>query len=477
MKWLSGICLSFGAGAFAALAMAPHYLWPALFVSFPLYYLCLVRDNRSRAAFVFSWLFSFGYFLFSMHWISKALLVEGNPYEWAWPLAMCALPAGLAFFLAIIVAIISRYYDTRSLSGFIALVLAVFLADVARGFLFSGFPWNFYAHSWTMMLPIIQIARYGSVYLVDALTIFWALTIGFLLFSQATFSRRLILTSVALASFCLNYSTGFFHLRKAPAITGLHPNDGPVQVKLVQPNIPQEDKWDQEHLDSNFKTLLSLSMADASTPAKPLTLIVWPETALSMYQLGSSERLQQINNMLAGYQGDARLISGALFYDGEQKGLRNAVVEINKSANIRHVYSKHFLVPFGEYIPFQEQIGEFIPTVTRFSGFLPGDQVIPVSITPSFHYSPNICYELIFPFYLPDSKSSNMVINVTNDGWFGDSAGPYQHFSHSIFRAIETGQAVVRVSNRGISGVVDPYGRIVLKTQLLKKEAVNYFYN
>ncbi|MCG8522319.1 MAG: hypothetical protein MI744_08980, partial [Pseudomonadales bacterium] len=167
--------LCFIAGSFSHLAMAPYNIAPALFIGLPALFYCLQRTDKKKIYFLYTWLFSFGYFVFSLSWISNALLVPGNEsFTWAYPLALCGLPALLSFFPAFCVTFIAGRFDLEHLSGWYAFVVAFILSEVARGFLFTGFPWNNFAYAWAGALPVAQVISFGGLYFLTMLTIFWA---------------------------------------------------------------------------------------------------------------------------------------------------------------------------------------------------------------------------------------------------------------------------------------------------------------
>lgn len=451
--------LCFVAGSFCALAMAPYNFWPVLLVGFGTFYVALHRAEKKRHAFTCGWLFGFGYFVFSLYWIGNALLVDGNPYVWAWPLAVCGLPALLAFYTAFPALICSQFLKFDRWHGYLGFI-AIFAAfEWLRGHLFTGFPWNLFGYAWADMLPVVQIISLGNVYILSVLTLLW-LSIGGLLWLSKHTVERIALLVLVLVSFAVNFSFGMWRLSQDSG--AVHDT---LMIKIVQPNTPQDEKWEREKMVQHFYTALELSQHKENEPDIP-TLIVWPETALSpgfIYQ-------PEIAAMLNTYSKDSvQLITGALRHTPEDDSYHNSVITISQDGSVSNIYDKTHLVPFGEYIPFQKWIP--LRPVAAFKGFDIGAGLQSLTTFGGLTYSPLVCYEIIFPGKMvARGTHPDFIVNVTNDGWYGISLGPYQHFVKAQFRAIEEGIPVIRAANTGFSGVIDPYGRVVARSDLYKAQ-------
>jgi apolipoprotein N-acyltransferase len=458
--------LCFGAGAFGALAMAPANFWPALFVSFPILYLTLHLTKDKKRAFALGWLFGFGYFAFSLSWIGNALLVDGNPYKWAWILAVTGLPAILALFPAC-ATLATRLRPLNSISGFFAFVLLMGASEWLRGNIFTGFPWNLYGYSWADILEIVQITSLVSTYILTLLTIFWASTPVFWALNAP--KKAAIITVLSIASFTACFAYGHHRLTHTEIVY----HEG-VQARLIQPNINQADKWDSRKVAAHFSTLLELSRADNSGTAPPpkTTYIIWPETAINNWFTRDKGSINAMRSMLHSYDKGAALFTGALRYNAADKSYANSLMMVDQEGIISNIYNKHHLVPFGEYIPYQKWIP--LKPVVQFTGFQKGDGLTAFETPEGLKYSPLICYEIIFPGKsIAEGTTPDFIINVTNDAWYGKSAGPHQHFIKALFRAVETGIPVFRVANTGFTGMIDPLGRAHNKTQLFEENAQN----
>lgn len=431
-------------GVIASFIQAPYNVSSLIFPCFGLFYILYANSQTIQQSLLCGFTFAFGYFVASLYWIGNALLVDGNPYVWAWPLAVMALPALLAAITTIYIGLAHILFPNKtSVRGLIGFCALLALAEWTRGHVFTGFPWNLYGHTWDDAKEMIQIVSFGGPYILTFLTILWGCSAAFLFLRS---SNRVVILSISILSLIVAYEIGHYRLfykqGEVSKDTVLH---------IVQPNIQQENKWDPQHLAHNFEQHIQHSTL---THKGRRNIIIWPETAVAPPLLGSVSAQERIQNIL---DQNSILISGALIRTAD--GLyHNGIALWDHESGPFHLYSKTHLVPFGEYIPFQEWIP--LKTVTQFSGFAKGDgvQTIQWQDYPSFR--PLICYESIFANEVTERNQSrpDYLLVVTNDAWYGDSPGPYQHFSQAKFRAVEQGIPVVRSANTGISGVIDSYG-------------------
>ena len=457
---LNASILCINAGAFSALSMPPYNFWGVLFLTLPILYGCVWKSGSVWQAGLRGWLFGFGYFVFGLYWIGNALLVEGNTYKWAWPLAVCALPAALSFYTAFACAAskkILKFENGLSLFAF-AFIFTGF--EWLRGTLFTGFPWNLFGYTWSENLNVIQVLSAVNVYGLTVLTIIWAL-IPVCCFLKNR-NHKVTAALLIVLSFIGNFLYGSHTLNQPESLADV------TNAVLVQPSIKQSEKWQGDKMMGHFldQIELSLNTQDAKGP----TIIVWAETALS-YRLFEIPSVQdEIRRMLNGYDYGSVLLTGMLLYDRQNENYSNALVMIDQNGRVHNIYKKSHLVPFGEYIPFQEWIP--LKPVVQFQGFEKGNGPQSFKLPDGTQYSALVCYEIIFPGKtLPkqDAEKPDFVVNVTNDAWYGTSAGPYQHLIHAQYRAVENRIPVLRVANTGISAYISDRGEIIHKTQLFEK--------
>ena len=464
---ISAVC-GFG----AALAMAPLFYWPLMIIGLGGLYLCQKNCEKPIYAFLCGWVFGFVYFVTSLNWIGNALLVEGNEYAWAYPLAISGLPALLAFFPAsacyLASKISSKIGGKKIIHNLICVIILLSTMEWLRGFVFTGFPWNLYGYAWGNNLAILQILSLIGAYGLTLLTVIWGVFFGALFVSKIMPRQKFTLAALLIVSGVSVYSYGAIRLNKAEAMT---PAEN-LSIKIVQPNIDQADKWKRDKMMNNYARLLSLSSFSTGGETQKMdghtTWIIWPETAISFHQLYNQYTKSLLQEMLAGYPQDVFIIGGALLRNEESDTYSNSIIILDKNAEIIARYDKSHLVPFGEYIPFQKWIP--IETVSGFSGFEAGQGITTLELPNGKKISPLICYEILFPgAVVQRDNKPDFIVNVTNDAWYGRSAGPEQHLLKARFRAIEENTPVIRAANTGYSAMIDRYGRYVLKTDLFEE--------
>ena len=456
------------AGWVAAFAMPPASLWPCMFLGLSALYWLFSKAQTAGQAFASGFFFALGYFVTGLWWIGNALLVEGNDFAWVWPISVIGLPTLLALFTGTYLAVAWIAFPPQSFRGFLSFAFLLTLSEWARGNAFTGFPWNLYGYVWADHLPMAQSAHYLGAYGLTLVSVLWAALGGYLLVSDKSRAFKISLGTIALLSLAATYGLG--QMRLNHAVTEFDKSTG---LLVVQPNIPQNMKWDPVAVQENFLKISSMSKAAQFADPQPDNIfIVWPETAISPAVYTKTENIDRIRSILKSYtKSDAYLVTGVLRRMGEGTDVKfaNSVVFLNKDMSALQAYDKTHLVPFGEFIPFQDLIP--LKPVVAFRGFERGKGATTVEREGVPSFSPLICYEVIFPdkVVAPAGKRPDWIVNVTNDGWYGDSAGPYQHFAQTRLRAIEEGLPVVRSANTGISGVIDPYGRVIEKADIFQE--------
>jgi apolipoprotein N-acyltransferase len=452
---------AFLAGGLAAAALPPVYILPALLIGFPIF-LWLIEASRSwKQAFGDGWWFGFGHFIAGLYWIGFSLLVDAKQYAWLYPFAVLCIPAVIALYTGII-AVLARLAPA-GVARVIALASAWTMIEWARGLLFTGFPWNSIGIIWTATDATMQFAAIGGMYGLSFLTVLVSASPCVL--ARDRNSKRMILPAFSLMIVGLLWAGGALRLTNAES--GEVPG---VTLRIVQPNIAQALKWHPDYRDRHLATLMRLSSAPS---ARPITHIIWPETAVPFIVASDTARRRVMASVI---KNDGLLLTGAVRTTprgSRPSQLWNSFHAINKNAEIVATYDKFHLVPFGEYVPFRRWIGLTKLTAGRtdFSAGA-GPKTIRVPGLPPF--SPLICYEVIFPNKVKQANSSpGWLLNVTNDAWFGTSSGPYQHFAMARLRSVEQGLPLVRAANTGISAAIDSYGRVTGRLGLNEQGVVD----
>ncbi len=459
--------VAFAAGAVSVLALAPFDAWPVLFFTFPI--LVWLVDGAAGGRLgglpsvaIAGWWFGFGYFLAGLYWVGYAFLVDAKTFGWLLPFAVIALPAAMACYTGLGLAL-ARMLWTRGPTRLIALAVALTAAEWLRGHLFSGFPWNVYGYALTGPLVLAQSA---------ALIGIWGLTfIAVAVFaSPAVFaddrtdSRRPWLPiALGIAILAALASYGAWRLRTPTAFVDN------VRLRIMQPNLQQDDKFNysaKQRVMSHYLELSDRSTGPQSTGVRDATHLIWPESAFPFLLTREPDALAQIAALIP--EGTV-LITGAVRAPELPPGQKierayNSIYVIDHDGSILSVYDKVHLVPFGEYLPFQDFLEKLgLMQLTKLpGGFIPGERRRPMPVPRAPRMLPFLCYEIIFPGEtVPDNERPGWLLNLTNDGWFGISSGPYQHLQQARVRTIEQGLPLVRAANTGISAVIDPLGRIV----------------
>ena len=454
------LLLAFLFGALAVAAQPPVHFLPVLLVSFPVFIWLLDGASTWRSAFGVGWMFGAGYFAAGLYWVPNALLVDAARFAWLIPFAVLGLSLGLGLFIGG-AALLARKVWSPGVGRIFALAALWVLFEWVRGTVLTGFPWNPVGNVWVAVPPVLQSAAWLGVYGLSAITVFAAAALAMLGdpgVSGAPRARTWRWAVSGIALLALIAVAGTFRLAQAPG-----ENVPGVFLRIVQPNIAQRDKWLPERRARNYARHLEMSGKGSDGR---VTHVIWPETAAPFSVSTDAARRALMRRAVPP---DGLLLTGSVRLErqnGRVVRIWNSLVAVDDKAGVAAIYDKHHLVPFGEYMPLRA----FLPLDKITAGALdfsagPGPLTLRLPGLPAF--SPLICYEIIFPGRVVDADDRpSWLLNITNDGWFGTSAGPHQHFASARLRAVEEGLPVVRAANTGISGVIDAYGRVVVRLGL-----------
>jgi len=485
---------AFVAGAFGALAMAPVDFFPALFV--PMMAAVWLIDGSSRAfkgegwrnaAALWSaleaardgWWLGFGFFVAGLWWLGAAFLVEPDQFAWAMPFAVLGLPAVLALFTGLGFAI-ARLLWSAGPGRVMALAFGLGVSEWLRGVVATGFPWNAFGMALGGNGVLAQPAALVGLYGLNVLAV--------LIFAAPACladgarghpgrSRSVVPVLLGLGLLALIGVGGVLRLSGAPSdmVAG-------VRLRIMQPNMPQDESFRSEYKDQildRYMTLSDRATSPRTSGVSDVTHLIWPESAFPFVLSRDAAALARLGAFLG--QGTV-LVTGAARMDEVARGARlpgesnalyyNSIQALAHGGEIVASYDKTHLVPFGEYLPFSGLLESFglrhfvhIP-----GGFEPGSRRRLLEVPGLPPAAALVCYEAIFPGEaVPDDGAGErpgLLLNVTNDGWFGNTAGPYQHFAQARLRAVEEGLPLVRAANTGLSAVVDGYGRVLQKLPL-----------
>ncbi|MBN8523162.1 MAG: apolipoprotein N-acyltransferase [Rickettsiales bacterium] len=451
---LSNKLFSLFAGIICGLCFAPVFFLPGIFCISLLTAQIKISQTRFEAI-KFAYIFGFGFYLSTLYWISFALSVYIDQFWWVIPFALFGLPAFMAIFTSIIALICWQLRDTKTYHFFFCCIW-VFIEWVIS-WIFTGLPWALIGYAFSNWLILIQFASIFGVFGLSFVVVYIASSPYNFLFTKPNIEKMgfypRIITSVIVLVFIVIY--GYLRLETNPTE---YTN---ISARLVQPSIPQTAKWEAEEFWRNLDMHVELSKKEGNP-----NLIIWSEAALTVpYHL--KPVMQAILSVFANDE-QILLTGGVSDNNKVDKDLElySSLIGIDKYSTKIFEYHKAHLVPFGEYIPFKN----ILPLKKITPGLMDYTQGRRKSvIIKKFDLAiwPLICYEAIFPQEVRVSnRIVDLLINVTNDTWYGNSSGPYQHLEISRMRAIENGLPMLRVANNGISAFIDPVGRILSKTEL-----------
>ena len=461
------------AGAVSSLSMAPFNAWPVLFVTFPIVVWLIdgAAAGRMRgipAAAMAGWWFGFGYFVPGLYWIGYAFLVDAQTFAWLLPAAIAGLPAYLALFTALGFAL-ARLLWTKDYSRLLALAASLTIAEWLRGHVLTGFPWNAFGYALTEPPALAQSASLLGLWGLTFLAVAIFASPAILIDGRSRSARPWLPLAVAVALLVAMGGYGVIRLSRTPTqlVAG-------VKLRIMQPNLSQDARFNyaaKADIMAKYLALSDRATGPENSGVGAATILIWPESAFPFFLSREPDAMAQIAQLLP--KGTV-LVTGAVRPPDQPAGTRvtrayNSIYVIDHDATILSVYDKLHLVPFGEYLPYQsfmERIG-FQQLTKQIGGFIPGDRRRNMDIPGAPKMLPLICYEAVFPGEIAAADGRpGWIVNLTNDGWFGISTGPYQHMQQSRVRAIEQGLPLVRSANTGISAVVDPAGRIVARLDL-----------
>lgn len=468
--------IAFFAGVILTLAFAPIHFFLAVPIAFSIFYFLLESETQKqsktfwqREVFLLGFFFGFGHFVSGIYWICISLLIDVKQFGWLVPFALTIIPAILAAYFAA-VALFYKYFVKRF--GFnlyyekilLFAVLFVF-GEIARSNFLSGFSWNLLGYTWMFDLHFAQL---GSVFGTYGLS-FFAVLVG--LMPIIFWKRKPVFSDKIFAAFVVffliaNFVFGIFYIDNKKLT--ILPD---TVIRLVQANVKQEIKWVNSQKRENLLKHIYMSNAKNFDKVK---VVIWSETSVP-YVVNNDEAL--LEYLRQAVPDNGILITGGLRMEAPETQTQkfpqvwNSVFVLGKSG-VTQSYDKHHLVPFGEFVPFYHflsfmYLDEAIDSITGGGqGFAQGDGAKTL-LTENFSFSPLICYEVIFSSEVANRKKlPELFINLTNDAWFGNSSGPYQHFDMARMRAIEYGIPLIRVAGSGISALVDPFGRVIAKIPL-----------
>jgi apolipoprotein N-acyltransferase len=446
-------------GAISSYSLPPYNYFIINFITFSLFFIFIFKKKKktphNKSFFLYGWCFGFGYFLFSLYWISISLTFDQS-FKFLIPVAIIILPAFLAIFYGLITLLFSIFYSKNVVSSFFIFSILFGTIEFVRGSILTGFPWNLISFSFSNNIYFIQILSIIGTYSFNLICIS-------LFTVPALFILRKSRTEIMVCFFFILVSAGFLisGLIKNNNFSSLKDIENSYRIKAISSNISIDRFYSKQDELKIINELIELS---APTKIEP-TIFVWPEGIIPDSYLRDMSKYKKL--FLNKFGENDLIVMGlnSMETKNNKKLFYNSMAIFNNKLDIVAKYNKVNLVPFGEFTPFESILSLIgLKTVTNsYQSFSSGETRIPLNLKNSkidLNFLPLICYEIIYSGKLSKNNNFDYIFNISEDGWFGNSVGPKQHFSHSIFRSIESGKYIIRSTNNGISVIVNPLGII-----------------
>ena len=451
-------------GSISALSLPPYNYYVINFVTFTLFFIFIFNNKnvsfKNISCFQYGWFFGFGYFLSGLYWISVSLTFD-QTFRFLIPLAIILVPAFLAVFYGLVTYLFSIFYSKNVVVSFLIFSILFGTIEIIRGFIFTGFPWNLIAFSFSKNMNFIQILSIIGTYSFNLICIS-------LFTCPAVFILRKSKKEILLCFLFIIISVSFltFGKIKNNQFNLIKETKHDYIIRAISPNISLDRFYSNQDELKIINELITLSDPKDNQP----TIFLWPEGIIPDSYLEDMKIYK--NLFLNNFSKDHLIIMGVndLKNKNNKNLYFNSLAVFDNELNLIESYSKMNLVPFGEFLPFENFLGFIgLKTITNdHQSFSRGPDRKPLNIKNNkFNLSllPLICYEIIYSGKLYENQKFDYIINISEDGWFGKSIGPKQHFAHSIFRSIESGKYIVRSANNGISAIINPIGKVEKKVK------------
>ena len=456
--------LPFLLGSSTVLSFAPFNFTIINFIVFPLFfYLINFINKKSKSVyrikphrknlFIFGTFFGFGFYFSGLHWIVNSLTFDEN-FKILIPFGLIFIPLFLSLFISLTVIIIGPYLKLNMPSIFL-FSSSFALSDYIRAKILTGFPWNLWAYSFSWATEFLQVLNHIGLFAFN-LIIITIFMIPSVFFFNINFKKKISIILLSSLMIFLVSIYGNFSLNKNDQKIKLV--DKKFYVKVISPNFKLGYNFTKSEMEERLKKMLRYSNPDKTKK----TLFVWPEGIFSGYSYYEILQFKEI--FLNNFTKNHLIVFGINRYSMNKKGFYNSLIIVNRKLEIIEEYKKQKLVPFGEFLPFEKWLRKFgLKKVTEGHGsFLKAEKQDNL-VVGDLNILPLICYEIIFPQLTQSAKQTNLIINISEDGWFGKSIGPSQHFAKAIFRAIEHNSFLIRSANQGVTAIVDNKGKLIKK--------------
>ncbi len=459
--------IPFFLGLLTVLSFQPFNLSFLNFFLLPLFFFLVVYVRKKsqsiyrkkpflRNLFLIGFVFGFGFYLSGIFWISYSLTFDDN-FKFLIPFALLCIPLFLSLFTGFTTMIIGRYLDYNISSIFI-FSGSLALSDYLRAKLFTGFPWNLWSYSWSWLTEVLQILNLIGLFAFNlvVITIFMFPAI---IFFDKNLGKKILSTSFLFIIILSIYLFGSFSINKNDGLINYLKNEDKIYVKVISPNFDLKYNASIQEIENKFRKLVRFSEPNP----KKNTLFIWPEGSFTGY---SYNDIYEFKNLIEkNFNKNHLILFGINTLNEETGNYFNSLVVVDHKFRIIEQYNKKKLVPFGEFIPFEQFLSKFgLKKITQGYGSFSKGKSQANLIIKNANVLPLICYEIIFTELVQKSTNkTNLIINISEDGWFGKSIGPYQHFAKAIFRSIESDTFLIRSANQGVSAIINNKGKVIKK--------------
>ncbi len=452
----------FFCGLISTLSLPPFNFFYLNFISFPLLLLHYLNlDIKKRfPSFLYGWIFGFAYFFSNIYWIANSLTVE-EIFKPLIPLAITIIPLFLGIFYGMSFLIFFHFKPRKKIESVFLFALIFSFIEYFRGYVLGGFPWNLISFSLVEINQFIQILSYIGTYSFNLIVVTIFLVPAAFFFDE-TLKAKLLTVLLTLTLIISNLIFGIIVLNKHNNISNSPLN---FTIKIISPQIDLK-----RFFDGTDPSLVIKDLAEQGNIDNRNAVYIYPEGILPSINLNEIEDYSLIFENY--FHDNHKIIIGITRY--KETGIYNSMALLDNSLKLISVYDKNKLVPFGEYLPFENFFKKYgFKKITQgYQSFSSADKRDLMNVNDT-RFLPLICYEIIYSGSLyKNSDNYDFIINISEDGWFGESIGIYQHFFHSVFRSIEEGKNIIRSANNGISAYIDSKGQIIEKIESTQKGVI-----
>ena len=461
-------------GSFSSLSLPPFNYILINFLTFSLLYILLIKifeaSKNKKLFFLYGWLFGLGYFTSNLYWISISLTFDES-FKFLIPLSIALVPAFLALFYGLASFLFLILKPKKNLSSFFLFSLMFGTIEFIRGTILTGFPWNLIAYSFSNYIEILSITSIIGTYSFNLFCISLFTSTSFLILRD---NKKEII--VCILFFIITLSFYFFGSQRLEKFNNIKANKLDYKLRVISSNVSIDRFYNDTDPISVINDLIKIS----SPQKNEKTIFIWPESIVPDI---SKNQLKEYKFLFENEFNKNHILTigiNDIKKEGQIIKYYNSLTIYNHNLEILNSYNKVNLVPFGEFLPFERTLSLIgLKTITNnYQSYSRGKKrnILEVNkINFSVRLLPLICYEIIYTGNIFKSTDFDFIVNISEDGWFGQSIGPHQHFVHSIYRAIESGKYVLRSANNGIAAIVNPLGVVEKQVDLNQSGFIDLF--